>query len=38
MDLGLYRRLGFQEYCTFQAYFWQGATEESQMDGSGLSL
>ncbi|HZU70736.1 MAG TPA: GNAT family N-acetyltransferase [Ktedonobacteraceae bacterium] len=27
MGLHLYRRLGFQEYCTFQAYFWQGTTE-----------
>lgn len=25
MGLNLYRRLGFREYCTFQAYFWQGA-------------
>jgi len=25
MGLHLYRRLGFREYCTFQAYFWQGA-------------
>jgi ribosomal protein S18 acetylase RimI-like enzyme len=23
MGLNLYRRLGFREYCTFQAYFWQ---------------
>ncbi len=22
--LNLYRRLGFREYCTFQAYLWQG--------------
>ncbi len=24
MGLNLYRRLGFREYCTFHAYFWQG--------------
>lgn len=24
MGLNLYRRLGFREYCTFSAYFWQG--------------
>ncbi len=23
MGFNLYRRLGFREYCTFQAYFWQ---------------
>ena len=23
MGLQLYRRLGFREYCTFQAYFWE---------------
>ena len=27
MGLNLYRHLGFSEYCTFQAYFWQGANE-----------
>lgn len=24
MGINLYRRLGFREYCTFQAYFWEG--------------
>jgi ribosomal protein S18 acetylase RimI-like enzyme len=24
MGLNLYHRLGFREYCTFRAYFWQG--------------
>ncbi|HEY6285337.1 MAG TPA: GNAT family N-acetyltransferase [Ktedonobacteraceae bacterium] len=24
MGLNLYHRLGFREYCTFKAYFWQG--------------
>ena len=28
MGLHLYYRLGFREYCTFQAYFWQGANKE----------
>ena len=27
MGLHLYCLLGFREYCTFQAYFWQGANE-----------
>jgi GNAT superfamily N-acetyltransferase len=29
MGLNLYRRLGFREYCTFQAYFWHRADQES---------
>jgi GNAT superfamily N-acetyltransferase len=32
MGLHLYRRLGFQEFCAFHAYFWQGTNEESQSD------
>jgi GNAT superfamily N-acetyltransferase len=38
MGLSLYRRLGFREYCMFQAYFWQGANEESQTDPNSVDL
>jgi predicted acetyltransferase len=30
MGLHLYRRLGFQEYCTFNAYFWSGEPQETK--------
>jgi ribosomal protein S18 acetylase RimI-like enzyme len=30
MGLHLYRRLGFQEYCTFNAYFWSGEALETE--------
>ena len=33
MGLNLYRRLGFREYCTFHAYFWQEEAREDDADG-----